>query len=345
MQYCQLKREKCERMGIEYEDPLDFSVPQHVEGDPALRERDMELTNQLSLHVLGPLFQSYEAMVAQLQTEVAQTKFLLKTQLEDCQLVVLENEKLRDQLEIAKREHLRLVEENRDHASVVRGNKAKEADGSEATDKAGVASSDEIIDLKNRAHLLSEENQALFQQISVLRSHYDQFNKDHQAKMDEANLKISQFDKLQNELRSAILQRDNFSKTSHFLDKKLSETSAKLGAAEEGRRHDQSELKKTREQLKLMHREFEFYKNLAEKLEFRQTDELTSLNRNVREMNEVDKDQKLKLDLLEQDKRELIQQNKVLMADLQKMQRDLKAILAVNEEYQIQTNQMKEREH
>ena len=257
---------------------------------------------------------------------------------------MLENEKLRDQLEIAKREHLRLVEENRDHASVVRGNKSREGDGSDPNDKAGVASSDEIIDLKNRAHLLSEENQALFQQISVLRSHYDQFNKDHQARMEEANLKISQFDKLQNELRSAILQRDNFSKTSHFLDKKLSETSAKLGAAEEGRRHDQSELKKAREQLKLMHREFEFYKNLAEKLEFRQTDELTSLNQNVREMNEVDKDQKLKIDLLDQDKRELIQQNKVLMADLQKMQRDLKAILAVNEEYQVQTTQMKERE-
>ena len=84
LQYCQLKREKCERMGIEYEDPLDFSVPPKVEGDPALREQDMELTNQLSLHVLGPLFQNYEALVAQLQKEVAQTKFQLKTQLEDC---------------------------------------------------------------------------------------------------------------------------------------------------------------------------------------------------------------------------------------------------------------------
>jgi|DEB0MinimDraft_12_1074336.scaffolds.fasta_scaffold28461_2 hypothetical protein len=94
------------------------------------------------------------------------------------------------------------------------------------------------MELKNRAHLLTEENQVLFQQISVLRAHYDEFNKAHEAKVSEANKKISQFNKLTNDLQSVILQRDNFSKTNHFLDKKLSETSLKLGAAEEGRRHD-----------------------------------------------------------------------------------------------------------
>jgi hypothetical protein len=30
----------------------------------------------------------------------------------------------------------------------------------------------------NRNHLLSEENQVLFQQTQVLRSHYDKFNKE-----------------------------------------------------------------------------------------------------------------------------------------------------------------------
>lgn len=77
------------------------------------------------------------------------------------------------------------------------------------------------MELKNRAHLLTEENNLLFQQISVLRSHYDLFNKDHQAKMDEANLKISTVDRLHQDLQSLVLQRDNLSKTSQSLDQKL----------------------------------------------------------------------------------------------------------------------------
>ena len=53
--------------------------------------------------------------------------------------------------------------------------------------------SDEMMELKNRAHLLTEENQALFQQNAVLRSHYDQFNKEHEQKLEEANRKVAQF--------------------------------------------------------------------------------------------------------------------------------------------------------
>jgi len=94
---------------------------------------------------------------------------------------------LRDELETAKREFLRIVEENRDHSDVTRANKS--GDG-EDNDKVSLASREEIMELKNRAHLLTEENQVLFQQISVLRSHYDEFNKAHEAKTEDANKKI-----------------------------------------------------------------------------------------------------------------------------------------------------------
>jgi hypothetical protein len=69
-------------------------------------------------------------------------------------------------------------------------------------------------------------------------AHYDSSKEEHDQKMDEANKKIAMVMNLQNDLRQVILQRDNFSKTSTFLDKKLSVTSQKLGALEEGRRHD-----------------------------------------------------------------------------------------------------------
>lgn len=58
----------------------------------------------------------------------------------------------------------------------------------------------------------------------------------------------------------------------------------------ESRINDQTENRKLREQLNLIQREYQFYKELSEKLELRQTDELGVLNRQVRTMVEHEKD-------------------------------------------------------
>lgn len=58
----------------------------------------------------------------------------------------------------------------------------------------------------------------------------------------------------------------------------------------EARITDQTENRKLREQLNLIQREYQFYKELSEKLELRQTDELGVLNRQVRTMVEHEKD-------------------------------------------------------
>jgi hypothetical protein len=47
-----------------------------------------------------------------------------------------------------------------------------------------------MMDLKRRAHLLSEENQVLFQQISFLRAQNDKQDEERTSKMDEATTKI-----------------------------------------------------------------------------------------------------------------------------------------------------------
>lgn len=150
-------------------------------------------------------------------------------------------------------------------------------------------------------------------------AHYDSSKEEHDLKMDEANRKINMVTKLQNDLQQVILQRDNYGKTNAFLDKKLSVTSQKLGALEEGRRHDQSEMKKMKEQFNLINREYEFYKGHSEKLEYRQTDELASLNQNVRNMSETEKDLKQKVEILERENQECQHQNRQLIADLQRM--------------------------
>jgi len=99
-----------------------------------------------------------------------------------------------------------------------------------------------------------------------------------------------------------------------------------------------------KESYNLIRIEYEFYKELSEKLEFRQTDEITVLNNSVRKMVESEKDYKQKIEGLEQEGQECQQQNRQLITDLQRMQRDLKSIMAVNEEYQLQAQQFKDRE-
>ena len=47
--------------------------------DPTAKELDQELTNQLSNHSIGPLLDSYEVTIAQLQQELKSTKFQLKS--------------------------------------------------------------------------------------------------------------------------------------------------------------------------------------------------------------------------------------------------------------------------
>ena len=98
--------------------------------------------------------------------------------MEDCKAVIEENDQLREEVQVKNRELLRISIEKENHpgefGSQSQGQPDKNEDGSSP---AGV--NQVIIELKNKAHLLSEENQILFQQITVLRSHYDQFNKDN----------------------------------------------------------------------------------------------------------------------------------------------------------------------
>lgn len=44
-------------------------------------------------------------------------------------------------------------------------------------------------ELRDRVHLLTEENHVLFEQITLLRSHYDKYNEEITVKMQEADYK------------------------------------------------------------------------------------------------------------------------------------------------------------
>ena len=56
-----------------------------------------------------------------------------------------------------------------------------------------------------------------------------------------------------------------------------------------------------REQLALFQKEYSFYKQLSEKLELGQGENLEALNVNLRELSEREKDQRIRLDQVERE--------------------------------------------
>jgi hypothetical protein len=51
-------------------------------------------------------------------------------------------------------------------------------------------------DLRSRVHLLTEENHVLFEQITLLRSHYDKYNEEVATKITDADTKAASYDYL-----------------------------------------------------------------------------------------------------------------------------------------------------
>lgn len=136
----------------------------------------------LSSHLLGPLFMEYESSLKQVERDLKNKKLEVQRQGEEMNLLIKENEELSNRLEVQQREYLKLVEETRDNADLLAMRTGSLKQGNES----GV---DEVKELRERVHLLTEENQVLFEQITLLRSHYDKYNEECGQKMQDADYK------------------------------------------------------------------------------------------------------------------------------------------------------------
>ena len=77
--------------------------------------------------------------------------------------------------------------------------------------------------MRDRLHLLTEENHILFQQVTVLRAHHDQFSLECTEKMKEAHDKISSYDKLKLDHDVTVHERDELIRANSFLETKLTQ--------------------------------------------------------------------------------------------------------------------------
>ena len=162
--------------------------------------------------------------------------------------------------------------------------------------------------------------------------------------MQEAEAKIQSFDVLKADFEVTIRERDELIKANSFLELKLTQNAQILGHVEEGRRNDSSEVQNMKEQMQMFQKEYQFYKNRAQQLEVKTGGELENLNAKLREITEKEKDSRIRVAELEQENLQLVSQNRNLMTDMSRQQRELKQIMAINEEYQVQANSFRERE-
>ena len=255
-----------------------------------------QIQHLLSGHLLGPLVTEYETQIELQSEEIKGLKFFLKKQLEREKDIFNENEKLAQELEVKQREYLKLLQETRDNVDLL----AMVSDGGKVGETEGYKA------MKERIHLLTEENHILFEQVTLLRVHHDAVTKECTEKLHEASTKISQFDNVMADLTQTSRERDELIRANSFLETKLTEVTQMLSSMEEGRRTDSVEVKKMREQVLLFHKEYNFYKDMAQKLDLRQSEDLDALNFALREADEKLKDQGARIADLERENLQLV---------------------------------------
>ena len=99
-----------------------------------------------------------------------------------------------------------------------------------------------------------------------------------------------------------------------------------------------------REQLSLFQNEYAFYKDIAERLELKQGSSLEQLHASLRETQEREKDLRAQNTALIEENMNLGATNRQLQIDAQRTQKDLKQIIAINDDFQAQAAQFKDRE-
>ena len=68
------------------------------------------------------MIDGYEKTLEAMQRQVDQSQFKFKQQMQDLEEVVLENNSLRQQLEVTKRQYLAIVDRNKENIDFIEGN-------------------------------------------------------------------------------------------------------------------------------------------------------------------------------------------------------------------------------
>ncbi len=99
-----------------------------------------------------------------------------------------------------------------------------------------------------------------------------------------------------------------------------------------------------REQLAVFKREYGFYKQESEMLAVRLREETEDMSIRIRSQNDTQNDLKIKLSEAERENHEINEYNRRLQVELNSINRNMKQLIATNDQYQLQAQQFRDRE-
>lgn len=184
----------------------------------------------------------------------------------------------------------------------------------------------------------------LLEQVTLLKSHYDTFNKDYCEKVEDVEKKISSYDNLYTQYQQACKDLIDYQKNNQFLETKVREKERTLGMIEEKRKNEVKELNKLRTEHTLMQQEVAYYKDQVDRLNHRANQDKESIDKQVRQTKDKEgncQDMVARLEAeLERAKAECRKINKQLKDKTSELNETLK----INNELQLQIQELKDKE-
>lgn len=310
-------------MGIEAPSLEDIYL-----GHQEKTEEFEELLNIMnSSYYMSPLLLAYDDHFYNVEKELKTAHMEITRLHENMRQLEIENAKLSDNLELKIRDYSKLVAKTIENSDILTNYHEERAE------------------MEERCHLLTEENQMLLEQVTLLKQHYDTFNKDYSEKVDDAERKISSYDSLSNQHQKVCRDLADFQKNNQFLESKLKEKERTLGMIEEKRKSEVKELNKLRTEHALMQQEVAYYKDQVDTLNYRISQDKETIDKQVRlgkdkESNCQDMVMRLESEL-ERAKTECRRINK----HLKEKSAELNEIIKLNNDYQTQIQELRDKEY
>lgn len=218
-----------------------------------------------SSYYMSPLLLAYDDHFYNVEKELKAAHMEISRLHENMRQLQIENNKLSDNLELKIREYSKLIAKIISNSDILTNYQ------------------EERQELQERCNLLTEENQMLLEQVTLLKSHYDTFNKDYSEKVDDAERKITVYDSLNFKYEKVCKSIMEYEKNNKFLESKIREKERTLGIIEEKRKSEVKELHKLRTEHSLMSQEVNYYKDQVEKLSYRVAQDKEAIDKQVRQ--------------------------------------------------------------
>ena len=296
-------------------------------GENEKTEEFEELLNIMnSSYYMSPLLLAYDDHFYNVEKELKSSHLEVSRLHENMRQLEVENAKLSDNLELKIREYSKLVAKTIQNSDILTDFQVEKAE------------------MDDRLHLLTEENQMLLEQVTLLKQHYDTFNTDYSQKVEDAERKIASYDSLNLKFTKSYNDLIEYQKNNQFLENKIKEKERILGMVEEKRKSEVKELNKLRTEHAMMQQEVNYYKDQVDKQNYRINQDQTAIDKEIRlrkdrESNAQDLVGRLEeeLERAKNECRKLHRQNKEKSTELHEM-------IKLNDDYQSQIQDLKNKE-